>query len=332
MRFVRQAYKRGDALCQPGDAHPPDSRQVAVRGAVAALLLALTATACGDPHPQRAPGEGDRADPGSSVESADPRPPDHAPPARSLTHYAERLLAEHRRRQVAAEHWKLARPPLTPPPPPAVKPRLHTPHGFRAAPGEDRVPKVITRVPTREKVVFITVDDGDHQSPALSRMLADLDVPISAFLTHDEVGGGYPYFRTLRRQGVAAHNHTLTHPYLPRLSTRQQRREICDQQDNLERELGERPRFFRPPFGAYDRRTLDVAASCGVEVVPLWSEEAFPDRLEYRDGDRLRPGDIILTHFRGPGDWNGTMPQAIRRILKEATDQGFAVARLEDYL
>ena len=54
----------------------------------------------------------------------------------------------------------------------------------------------------------------------------------------------------------------------------------------------------------------------------------FVDRWEYREWDRrIRPGDIVLSHFRGESDWNGTMPDMIRRFLNLVTAEGYAVLK-----
>ena len=95
--------------------------------------------------------------------------------------------------------------------------------------------------------------------------------------------------------------------------------------------IGKRPTLFRPPYGNYNRDTLLVARSCGITAVPLWAAEAFPDHMEWRDG-ALHPGDIILTHFRGKAAWNGSMADLVRRVMKTVTEEGYAVARLEDYV
>ncbi|MDT0443618.1 polysaccharide deacetylase family protein [Streptomyces johnsoniae] len=244
--------------------------------------------------------------------------------------YAKRLERAEARRVVAAKRWGLRRAPLRAPAPPAHKPKLATEPGHLSGPG---LPPVIVRAPTEDKVVFLTIDDGADKDPKLLDMLRELDVPYSSFVTDYVARDDYGYFRRAHRNGSGVHNHTVTHPELPRLSYRQQRAEICRQQDNLEREIGERPVLFRPPYGAYDRDTLRAAASCGVTAVPLWAQEAFPDRIEWGRADRkFHPGDIILTHFRGPGEWDGTMTDMVRRVLDTATEQGFALARLEDYL
>ncbi|KRV46838.1 hypothetical protein AQ490_08610 [Wenjunlia vitaminophila] len=192
---------------------------------------------------------------------------------------------------------------------------------------------VVSRVPVEERVVFLTIDDGGEKDPAFLRLVGQRDLPVSAFLTDQSVGEEYGYFRRLRTLGAGIHNHTLEHPDLRTLSYAQQRAEICGQQRVLTRQMGVAPRFFRPPYGSYNQDTLRAARDCGLQAVVLWTLEAWAGRIDYQNRDRqLRPGDIILSHFRGPAEWGGTMNDMTRRVLREAREQGFTVARLEDYL
>lgn len=67
--------------------------------------------------------------------------------------------------------------------------------------------------------------------------------------------------------------------------------------------------------------------------MPLWRADMKASGLEYRSGDRLRPGDIVLAHFRGPGQQGGrTMTDVMAEFVREVQRQGFTVARLEDYM
>lgn len=243
----------------------------------------------------------------------------------------ERRLLTERQHAETATAWGLDVVPLPAPPPPAQKPVLTAgPHV--TLPG-DGLPALVRRVPTNDRVVFLTVDDGKEKDPRFNRMMRELGVPFSAFVSGYLARGDYGYFRDLRDQGVPVNNHTLNHKDLRRLDSQQQRTEICGQQDELEREIGTRPRLFRPPYGEYTTETLHAARSCGITAMPLWNQEAFPDRMEYRHLDqRLHPGDIILTHFRGTEDWHGSMTDMARLVLRTATEQGFALARLDDYL
>ncbi|WP_299532377.1 polysaccharide deacetylase family protein [uncultured Streptomyces sp.] len=298
------------------------------RYVLTALLAAAVASGCasgtdGGSAPG-APGRGPAGQPGGQAQQAGP--------ARALTAYAEQVEARQARRVAAARKWGLAKVPLAAPEPPAVKPRITSREGFEVADGEG-LPPVFTTVPTEERIVFLTMDDGAEKDPRLLRMMSELSIPYSAFLSDYVINDDYGYFARMQKQGVTLNNHTLNHRYMPGLSYSQQETEICGQQEKIEKRYGKRPTLFRPPYGNYNRDTLVAAASCGVKAVPLWASEAFADHMEWREWDRdLHPGDIILTHFRGPEDWKGTMPDMIRQVMKVVTDKGYAVARLEDYV
>jgi peptidoglycan/xylan/chitin deacetylase (PgdA/CDA1 family) len=286
---------------------------VAVRSGLAVLAAAALAAGC-------ASGTGPDVPP--------------APGQQGAKEAAEVRAAQQAARVAAAKRWGLKKVPLTPPPPPAVKPRITTREGFEVdGHRESNLPPVFTTIPTRHKVVFLTIDDGAEKDPAFLRMMSQLKVPYTAFLSDYLVREDYGYFAKMRDAGVGLNNHTLSHPYLPGLSYARQKREICGMQHVIERRYGKRPTLFRPPFGNYDRDTLRAAKACGIRYAPLWNEEVFVDRWEYREWDRkIRPGDIVLSHFRGREDWKGTMPDMIRRFLNKVTAEGYAVARLEDYL
>ncbi|CAL9307163.1 hypothetical protein SUDANB148_04184 [Streptomyces sp. SudanB148_2056] len=294
-------------------------RRLGARTGLAALALAALASGCGK--------DSDTVEPAGGQ-------PLQAPPARALDSYAEKLRAAQAARAAAAKRWGLKKVPLAAPPPPAKKPRITTRDGFEVD-GHERLdlPPVFTTVPVEEKVVFLTIDDGAEKDPEFLRMMTELKVPYSAFLSDYLVEEDYGYFKDMQKRGVALHNHTLRHPYLPALSHARQKREICGMQDVIEKRYGTRPALFRPPYGNYDKATLRAAKSCGITHVPLWNEEVFADRWEYREWDRkIHPGDIVLSHFRGREDWDGTMRDMIRRFLDKVTAEGYAVARLEDYL
>ncbi|WP_217144342.1 polysaccharide deacetylase family protein [Streptomyces sp. AC627_RSS907] len=288
------------------------------RGLVAVLAAAALASAC-------APGA-------SEVRGSHGQQPLQAPPARALDSYASELRAAHAARVAAARRWGLEEVPLPAPPAPATKPEITAREGFEVD-GQEDLPPVFTTVPTQEKVVFLTIDDGAEKDPAFLRMTSELRIPYTVFLTDEEIKDDYGYFRAMQARGITLNNHTLSHPYLPGLSYKEQKREICGMQDVIEEQYGKRPTLFRPPFGNYNRDTLRAAKACGIEYAPIWSEEVFVDHWEYREWDQeLHPGDIVLTHFRGRGDWGGTMTDMVRRFLDKVTAEGYAVARLEDYL
>ncbi|MEU9032094.1 polysaccharide deacetylase family protein [Streptomyces sp. NPDC048383] len=289
--------------------------------AAAALLVAALGTGCGageqETPAKSKPAKGAEAGTGA---------------AGAAGSVADRLKAAQQARIAAAKRWGLAKPPLVAPPGPKEKPEITTRDGFEVE-DQEELPPVFTTVPTEDKVVFLTVDDGAEKDPEFIRMMKELKIPYTAFLSDYIVRDNYPYFKEMQAAGVTLNNHTLNHRYMPALSYEKQRQEICGQQDTIQKTFGKRPTLFRPPYGNYNQDTLMAAKSCGIKAVPLWNAEAFPNRMDYREWDRdLHPGDIILTHFRGREDWKGTMPDMIRHAMKTITDKGYAVARLEDYL
>ncbi|MFI6939295.1 polysaccharide deacetylase family protein [Streptomyces sp. NPDC050418] len=253
-------------------------------------------------------------------------------PGQQAADLAKQRAAAHAAKVKAVKRWRLAKMPLSAPEPPAKKTKPTTRKGFEVS-GQKNLPQVFTTIPTKDKVVFLTIDDGAEKDPQFLRMMSELKIPYTAFLSDYLVKEDYGYFKKMQDRGVVLNNHTLNHRYLPGLTYAQQKREICGMQDVIEKRYGKRPELFRPPYGNYNKDTLKAAKSCGIKAVPLWNAEVFAKRMDYREWDRdIHPGDIILTHFRGKEDWKGSMPDMIRKFMKLVTDKGYAVARLEDYL
>ncbi|MFJ6484087.1 polysaccharide deacetylase family protein [Streptomyces sp. NPDC091682] len=286
-----------------------------VAGTLAAGALALSLTGCGD---SAAPTErlaGKTAQPtpeagGATPSTASPSP---APGGASDEAYKK---------------WGLTAP-LQYAPKPAQKPQVPKP-GPGKVPVIDRIP-----VPADDKVVFLTFDDGAEKDPEFLKMAADLKLPISMFLTDSVASSDYGYFEKIRDNGSAStiNNHTLTHPNLRTLSFAAQKKEICGQQERLEKHFGQRPPFFRPPFGNYNDDTLRAASECGVSSLVLWRVSMQINNFQYAEGSALKPGDIVLAHFRGPGELKGTTEtQMTTRMLQRIQEQGFRIGRLEDYL
>lgn len=224
----------------------------------------------------------------------------------------------------AYRKWGLEPLPAAPPPP-RTKPVATVP----GAP----VP-VISDVPVTDKVVFVTFDDGAEKDPKFVEMMRELKVPFTMFLTDAIIRSDYAYFRPLQALGNSIENHTLTHPNLRTLSVTAQRHEMCGQQTRIATEYGRTPRLFRPPYGNWNEATRTAAGACGLRAVVLWREAMQIKGMRYQRGDkRLHPGDVILAHFRGPEELKGhSMTEMTANMLRQIQQQGFAVARLEDYV
>ena len=214
--------------------------------------------------------------------------------------------------------------------PPAPEPPLDKPLKL----GKKGPAKVFDQVPTEEKVVFITIDDGQEKDPRFVQMLTDLRVPVTMFLTDNAVQDDYAYFTPLQALGNHIQNHTLSHPVLPTLGLDGQKREICGNQKVLTKQYGTRPTLLRPPYGRWNWATQQAARECGIDGLVMWRASMQIHDMQYDDVDKkLHPGDILLAHFRGPEQLKGeTMTEMFGHMLERIRRRGFAVARLEDYI
>ncbi|MFF9621979.1 polysaccharide deacetylase family protein [Streptomyces griseosporeus] len=198
-------------------------------------------------------------------------------------------------------------------------------------PGPPALPGVVDRVRTRDRVVFLTYDDGVERDPRFVDMVRELRLPVAMFLTDSVAGPGYGHFARLRAVGASIGNHTLDHSALRGLPYAGQRAEICGQQEKLRARFGVRPRLFRPPYGAYDATTLRAAGGCGISAVVLWRVSVDGGGLSYARGvHRLLSGDIVTID---PDERTGvSLRERTMRLLREIEDTGLRAARLEDYV
>jgi peptidoglycan/xylan/chitin deacetylase (PgdA/CDA1 family) len=197
-------------------------------------------------------------------------------------------------------------------------------------------PTAFSDVPVSEKIVFVTIDDGIEKDPAFIQMVKDFQIPITISLADTLIRDDYAYFAKLHDTGlVSIQNHTVSHPLnMPRLSYQQQLDEIAGQQTKLEREYGTTPYIFRPPGGNYNSVTREACHSAGLKGMMMWKEAMEINDMQYQTSDHhLRPGDIILCHFRGPAQLKGTtMVQMMTNLYRHIQEQGFTVADVTKYV
>ena len=194
-----------------------------------------------------------------------------------------------------------------------------------ALPAGDAV-EYLHRIPTDQKVAFLTIDDGYLKLPEAPELIAAAGVPVTLFLTTDAIRDDPGYFRPMIDAGAVVEAHTVTHAGLRGRSYDFQRREICDSADLLGEWFLRRPTLFRPPFGEKDATTLRAARDCGMTAAFMWTETVHKGKVRYQQGQTVQPGDIILMHFREAfrADFVAAL-QAIHRA-------GLTPALLEDYV
>ncbi|NUO61005.1 MAG: polysaccharide deacetylase family protein [Hamadaea sp.] len=183
------------------------------------------------------------------------------------------------------------------------------------------------KVPTTDRVAFLTMDDGAFAHPDAPALLKASKIRITLFLSYDLVKDKADYFRDLVNAGAVIENHGVTHRSLRGLPYDVQRSEICGGADKLGELFGRRPTLYRPPHGEYDDNTLEAARDCGQIMVVLWRQTIDKGIVSYLPSSKtVLPGDIMLMHFRP------AYPDDFLAGLKAMKKAGVQPALLEDYI
>lgn len=180
---------------------------------------------------------------------------------------------------------------------------------------------------TTQKQVYLTFDLGYEAgyTAEVLDLLKEHHIPGLFFLC-----GNYlqqtDLIARMQNEGHQIGNHTDKHRDLPTLSEDAIRQDITDLQ------LPGTPKFFRPPQGRFDEKTLRVARDVGLRAV-LWSV-AIVDWQKSPKLDvaactqkileRVHPGAIMLFHITNPGT-----PDLLRSLIPALQNKGYSFATLQ---
>ncbi|HHY98240.1 MAG TPA: polysaccharide deacetylase family protein [Firmicutes bacterium] len=143
----------------------------------------------------------------------------------------------------------------------------------------------------------------------------------------------YPdYVKKIASEGHEIGNHTYSHPHLNALSREQIREELMRAHDIIKSLTGKDSRLFRPPFGEYSNKVIEVAKECGYETIQWsvdsldWqdlSAQAIVDRIM----GKIHNGAIILMHN------NGThTAEAVETLIPMLKEQGYEIVPISELL
>lgn len=188
--------------------------------------------------------------------------------------------------------------------------------------------QVIDGIEANEQVALLTYDDApDKYALDIAEVLIEHDAPAIFFVNgmYAENEEGREMLKEIYDMGFAIGNHTHTHPSLPSLSEEQQTEEIMKTSDLVEEITGERPRFFRAPFGQNTDHARQVVAEDGM-ILMNWTY-GYDWESDYMEADAL--ADIMVnTHLLKPG---ANLLMHDRKWTLEATPSIIEGLREKDY-
>lgn len=159
------------------------------------------------------------------------------------------------------------------------------------------------------KVVLLTIDDApDKYALEMAKQLKALDVPAIFFVNGHFITSkeDEQILKEIDELGFAIGNHTQTHANLRNISEEEQRNEILSVSDIVEDVLGERPKFFRAPYGVNTDYSKALVKEEGM-LLMNWSY-GYDWEKDYTNADALtdimvntellRDGVNLLMHDR----------------------------------
>lgn len=178
------------------------------------------------------------------------------------------------------------------------------------------------------KIVLLTIDDApDKYALEMATTLKELDVPAIFFVNGHfiQTEEKHEILKEIHQMGFSIGNHTYTHPNLSEISEEEQKQEIIELNDLIEEIIGERPKFFRAPFGVNTDNTKQVVEHEGM-VLMNWTygydwESAYTEADALADimvnTEYLRDGANLLMHDR---EWTSG---ALADIVTGLRDKGY---------
>lgn len=192
----------------------------------------------------------------------------------------------------------------------------------------------IYAVDTVEKKVAISFDAtwGSTRTPQILEILARHNLKTTFFLTNIWVKQYPQWAKEIVAAGHEIGLHSANHPNMITLSDEKMKKELIDNAALIKEVTNAEPYLFRPPFGAYNNRLIQLVQE--LNFIPIqWSIDSLDwknlskDEIYQRVTKRIHPGAIILFHNDGTNT-----PQALEPILESLKKDGYSVVPISELL
>ncbi len=165
------------------------------------------------------------------------------------------------------------------------------------------------RMSGRGNTMVLTFDDGPdpRYTPHILDTLAEYDVRATFFVCGEMADWNRDLLARMSDEGHIVGNHTWSHPLLTKLTRSQIRSEMERTSDVIEDAYGERPQWFRAPYGAWNRAAFQLGSEMGMEPL-AWTV----DTLDW-DTPASATSSTRSRTARPPASWcSRTTPGATR--------------------
>lgn len=161
----------------------------------------------------------------------------------------------------------------------------------------------IYSVDTKENKLSISFDAawGDDYTLEILDILDKYNVKSTFFLVGFWVDKYPEHVKEIYKRGHDIGNHSTNHPYMTKLSEEEILRELNITGDKIKELTREKPILFRPPFGDYNNKLINLCRDNGYYVIQWdvdsldWKEMGVQPVVD-RVTRNVKNGSIVLFH------------------------------------
>lgn len=183
-----------------------------------------------------------------------------------------------------------------------------------------------------KKIASLTFDDGPNTvtTPQVLDVLEKHGVAATFFVCGDNITPeSAEVMRRAVKLGCEIENHSRTHSDMTKLSREEILAEISFTSDAVEAAVGRRPRFFRPPYIAYNQLMFDIIDLTFIQGVGAedWLDEVSAEERFRRIMAQMRDGTVILLHDM---EGNFRTVNALDMLIPALLDEGYELAAVSE--
>ncbi|AZK47419.1 polysaccharide deacetylase family protein [Paenibacillus lentus] len=190
------------------------------------------------------------------------------------------------------------------------------------------------------KQIALTFDDvpDPRFTPKVLDILKQHGVKATFFVVGNRAKKHPELLKRIHREGHIVGNHSYSHPLFKKKSALDFKNEIRRAEKIIEKIVGYKPRFIRPPYGEINEEQLKWAKQQGYKIIN-WNVDSLDwkaldkEKVKHNVLSAVGPGAIVLQHAGGGvgSNLSGTV-EALPDIIRILRNRGYCFVTISELL
>ncbi len=176
--------------------------------------------------------------------------------------------------------------------------------------------------------IAVNVDWGEEYIPQMLKSFKENQAEVTFFVSGKWAEKNPELLKEMKAAGHSIQNHGYKHLHFNNISAEEASKQIKKAEEIINKTVGEKPRFFAPPYGEYNQQLLNVVAALDYELI-MWSIDTIdwqrpdPATIVKRVSNKLHNDAIILMHPTDP------TVKALPAMLEKIKQDGYKMLTID---